>query len=168
MSVEVAEVALRIEPSAEVRGYLARSIASFGAVVRGQYQFEWIEDRPNGPCICITQKNVRGKTSVCIEIRNPDDTPRQANHDDVNDFRRQLHRRLEKADWVKEHYAAKDEARAKAKADRRDLAEQTVKEFIRVMKAPVTIDYGAIRPPDEPSENGYKVIDRRHKYEDAP
>lgn len=168
MTTEIAEVALRIEPSAEMQAALARTVASFGESVRGSYRLEWQEERPNGPCLCIMQTNTRGKSAVCIEIRNPDDTPRQANHDDINDFRRQLHRRLNNADWVKEHYAAKDEARARQKAERRDRAEQTVKEFLRVLKAPVTIDYGALRQAEEPSPDGYKVIDRRHKYEDAP
>lgn len=159
------EECLRIEPSSDARVALARAVASFGNAARGQYQLEWVEDRPSGGCLCFTQKNVRGKTAVCVEIRNADDTPRQATLDDVEDFKRQIHRRLNNADWVKEHYSAKEEAKKRQKAERRDIAEQTVKELINLSKNRVMVDYGQKAEEQDIPEGGYRVIDRRPNYE---
>jgi hypothetical protein len=167
VTVEFVDDAIHIEPSAEMRAALSREIESFGESIRGDYYLSWEDDRPSGPCICIMQRNLRGKESCCVEIRGADEKPRQINLDDIYDFKRQLHRRLTKKDWVAEHYAAKEEAEKKHKADRRDRAEQTVKELIRVVtKAPVTFDLGNLKPaPDAPPEGGYRVIDRRVRHE---
>ncbi len=167
MTVELVDDGIHIEPSAEMRAALSREIKSFGESIRGDYYLSWEEKRPSGPCICIMQRNLRGKESCCIEIRNADDTPRQINHDDIQDFKRQLHRRLHNRTWVDEHYAAKEEAAKKHKADRRDRAEQTVKELIRIVaKAPVTFDLGHLQPVPETPEGGYRVIDRRTQHGD--
>lgn len=152
----------RIEPSSDMRAALARTLSSFGESVRGTYALEWYELHG---CLCIVQTNVRGKRSVCIKIENGDGSPRQANLDDIEDFRRQLHRRLNAANWAKDFYARKDEERAKLKRDRRAMAEDGAKELIRIFRNPVTISMSV--PEKDETVEGYKVIDKRRKFEET-